>query len=99
MRLRIGLIGLSGDWSNRHLPALRTLQDRFEVAGVYSSVAAFADTVAREFKAKQYDGYRDLLRRDDIDAALMLPVTLAKPFIVAAKSTLIPNSPASSSTW
>lgn len=72
MRLRIGLIGLSGDWSNRHLPALRTLQDRFEVAGVYSSVAAFADTVAREFKAKQYDGYRDLLRRDDIDAALML---------------------------
>jgi len=88
MRLRIGLIGLSGDWSNRHLPALRTLQDRFEVAGVYSSVAAFADTVAREFKAKQYDGYRDLLRRDDIDAALMLesdwygtaPVTAACDF-------------------
>lgn len=72
MRLRIGLIGLSGDWSNRHLPALRMLQDRFEVAGVYSSVAAFADTVAREFKAKQYDGFRELLRRDDIDAALML---------------------------
>lgn len=72
MRLRIGLIGLSGDWSHRHLPALRMLQDRFEVAGVYSSVAAFADSVAREFKTRQYDGFRELLRRDDIDAALML---------------------------
>lgn len=88
MRLRLGLIGLSNDWSHRHLPALRTLQDRFEVAGVYSSVAAFAESVAREFKAKQYDGFRELLRRDDIDAAMMLesdwygiaPVTAACDF-------------------
>lgn len=88
MRLRIGLIGLSSDWSNRHLPALRTLQDRFEVAGVYSSVSAFAETVAREFNAKQHDSFRDLLRRQDIDAALMLecdwygtlPITAACDF-------------------
>ncbi|MEZ6136499.1 MAG: Gfo/Idh/MocA family oxidoreductase [Pirellulaceae bacterium] len=72
MRLRIGLIGLSSDWGNRHLPALRMLQDRFEVAGVYSSVASFADSVAREFQTKQFDGFREMLSRDDIDAALML---------------------------
>lgn len=72
MRLRIGLIGLSSDWAIRHLPALRMLQDRFEVAGVYSSVTAFAGSVAREFGATQHDSFRELLRRDDIDAALML---------------------------
>jgi len=48
------------------------LQDRFEVAGIYSSVSAFADSVAREFGATQHDGFRELLRRQDIDAALML---------------------------
>ncbi len=48
------------------------LQDRFEVAGVYSSVSAFADTVAREFNARQHDSFRELLGRQDIDAALML---------------------------
>ena len=72
MRLRIGLLGLSSDWSSRHLPALRLLQDRFEVAGVYSSVSAFADSAAREFGAVRSDGFRNLLARDDIDAALML---------------------------
>jgi predicted dehydrogenase len=88
MRLRIGLIGLSSDWAIRHLPALRMLQDRFEVAGVYSSVTAFAGSVAREFDAQQHDSFRELLRRDDIDAALMLesdwygtlPVTAACDF-------------------
>lgn len=72
MRLRLGLIGLSSDWQNRHLPALRMLQDRFEVAAVYSSVSSFADAVAREFAADRHDGFRSLLKREDIDAAMML---------------------------
>lgn len=72
MRLRLGLIGLSNEWATRHLPALRMLQDRFEVAAVYSSVSAFADRVAKEFSAERHDGFRSLLRRDDIDAVMML---------------------------
>ena len=72
MKLRLGLLGLSNDWNTRYLPALRTLQDRFEVVGVYCSVATFAETVAREFGTRRCDGYRELLRRDDVDAVLML---------------------------
>ncbi len=72
MKLRLGLLGLSEDWNTRYLPALRTLQDRFELVGVYSSVSTFADTVAREFGTGRYDGFRELIRRDDVDAVLVL---------------------------
>lgn len=72
MRLRLGLVGLSTDWRHRHFPALRMLQDRFEVRAVYSSVAAFAENVAREFNAVRYDGFREMLRCDSIDAVMML---------------------------
>ncbi len=66
------MIGLSSDWQNRHFPALRMLQDRFEVCGVYSSVTTFSENVAREFGAQRFDGYREMLRSDDIDAVMML---------------------------
>ncbi len=72
MRLRVGLIGLSKDWQNRYRPALRMLQDRFEVRGVYCSVARLADTVAQEFHCERFDGYRAMLGRDDIDAIMLL---------------------------
>lgn len=72
MKLRLGILGLSHDWNTRHQPALRTLQDRFELAGVYSSVGAFADSVARDFGTNRYDGFRELIRRDDVDAIMVL---------------------------
>lgn len=72
MRLRVGLIGLSKDWQNRYRPALRMLQDRFEVRGVYCSVARLADQVAQEFNCERFDGYRAMLARDDIDAIMLL---------------------------
>jgi len=72
MKLRLGLLGLSHDWNTRHHPALRTLQDRFDLAGVYCAVSAFADSVAREFGTHRYDGFRELIRRDDVDAVMIL---------------------------
>ncbi|MEY4566454.1 MAG: Inositol 2-dehydrogenase/D-chiro-inositol 3-dehydrogenase [Planctomycetota bacterium] len=72
MKLRLGLIGLGKDWQTRHLPALRLLQDRFEVRAVYGSVAHLADQVARELRADRVDGYRALIEREDVDAVMML---------------------------
>lgn len=72
MKLRLGLIGLGKDWQTRHLPALRLLQDRFEVRAIYGSVAHLADQVAREFRADRVDGYRALIDREDVDAVMML---------------------------
>jgi len=72
MKLRVGLVGLGNQWEVRHRPALRALSDRFEVRAVFDQVALRAEQAAREFGARQVDGFRALASRDDIDAVLML---------------------------
>ncbi|QDV24234.1 Gfo/Idh/MocA family protein [Aureliella helgolandensis] len=72
MKLKLGLIGLPTDWQKHYLPALRVLQDRFEVVGVYSSVSTLADKVAREFSAERFDGFRQMVKQDNIDAVMLL---------------------------
>ncbi len=72
MRLRVGLIGQGSDWSTRYQPALRSMADRFDVRGVYSSVSVLADQIAREFGAKREDSFRGMMQRGDIDAVMFL---------------------------
>lgn len=72
MKLRIGLIGLGDAWQHRHRPALRVLQDRFDVRAVYCPVAKLAESCAAEFQADPVDGYRALVERCDIDAVMVL---------------------------
>jgi len=72
MKLRVGIVGLGDQWESRHLPALRTLADRFEVRGVCEQVAHRADRAAAELGTASVDGFRALAGRDDIDALLYL---------------------------
>ena len=72
MKLRIGLIGLGDAWQTRHRPALRMLQDRFDVRAVYSTISKLAENCAAEFQADPVDGYRALVSRVDIDAVIVL---------------------------
>ena len=72
MKLRIGLIGLGESWQTRHRPALRMLQDRFDVRAVFSPVAKLAENSANEFQADAVDGFRTLVSRCDIDAVKVL---------------------------
>jgi predicted dehydrogenase len=72
MKLRIGLIGLGDAWQTRHRPALRVLQDRFDVRAIFSTVSKLAENSAAEFQADAVDGYRALMSRGDIDAVLIL---------------------------
>lgn len=72
MKLRLALIGQGKDWQTRHQPALRLMQDRFEVRAVYHAVAALAEPVAREFRAEPAQGLRAMIQRPDIDAVMML---------------------------
>ena len=71
MKLRLGLIGLSQDWGQRHAPALRLLRERFEVTGIYNAVSSLADKAVREFDSERFDSFRDLLA-SDVDAVLFL---------------------------
>ncbi|MCO8125517.1 gfo/Idh/MocA family oxidoreductase [Stieleria sp. TO1_6] len=72
MKLRIGLIGLGDLWQTRYRPALRLLDDRFDVRAVYSTISKLAESTAAEFQADPLDGYRSLVCRCDIDAVLIL---------------------------
>jgi len=72
MKLRVGLVGLGHAWEVRHRPALRALNDRFEVIAVCEQIGMRAEQAAREFGAQAVDGFRALARRTDIDAILML---------------------------
>jgi predicted dehydrogenase len=72
MKLRVGIVGLGDQWDTRHLPALRTLADRFEVRGICEQVAHRAQRAAAELNAASVDGFRALAARDDIDAILYL---------------------------
>lgn len=86
MKLRIGLIGIGDAWQSRHRPALRVLQDRFDVRAVYSPVAKLAENTATEFQADAVDGYRALVSRCDIDAVMVLKRTWLQwlPVLAAA---------------
>ena len=70
MRLRVGIVGLGSQWESRHLPALRSLADRFEVRGICEQVAHLAQRAATELGTVPVDGFRALAAREDIDAIL-----------------------------
>ncbi|MEM9644805.1 MAG: Gfo/Idh/MocA family oxidoreductase, partial [Planctomycetota bacterium] len=72
MKLNLGLIGLGSAWQTRHRPALRVLQDRFDVRAVFGTVSKLAESCAAEFQADPVDGYRAICGRSDIDAILVL---------------------------
>jgi len=72
VKLRVGIVGLGDQWEGRHLPALRTLADRFEVRGVCEQVSHRAERAAAELGTAAVDGFRVLAARDDIDAVLYL---------------------------
>ncbi|GAF98460.1 unnamed protein product, partial [marine sediment metagenome] len=72
MKLRVGLIGLGDAWQKRYRPALRAMTDRFEVRAVCEEVRHRAELAATEFGGSAVDGFRALVRREDIDAVMLL---------------------------
>src|SRR3984957_14869653 len=88
MKLRVGLVGLGNSWEIRHRPALRALNDRYEVRAIGEPVAHRAHIVAREVGATPVGGFRALIQREDIDAILILSGQWygALPILAAAEA-------------
>lgn len=84
MKLNVGLIGIGDQWESRHRPALKTLSDRFTVKGVCSDCAIKAQRVAQDFETNQFDGFRSLIRREEIDAVLCLSKNWGGPLPMLA---------------
>jgi len=72
MKLRLGIVGLGDAWETRHRPALKALEDRFEIRAISDPVTVLAENAALEFKASVVHGYRAVAARDDVDAVMML---------------------------
>src|SRR5262245_21336164 len=72
MKIRVGVVGIGPMWESRHLPALRALSDRFEVAALCDPVQHRADQAAKLLGSTVHDGFRALTARNDIHAVLLL---------------------------
>ncbi len=72
MRLGVAIVGLGDRWESQHLPAIRSLTDRFEVRAICEQVSHRASRAASELHAEAVDGFRVMSGRMDIDAVLCL---------------------------
>lgn len=80
-RLKVGIVGLQPgrSWAARaHVPALRALPDRFEIAGIANSSLASAQSAVTEMglSSKAFDSVADLVTAPDID---IVTVTVKVP--------------------
>jgi len=71
-KLRLGLIGVGNFVKTTHLPSLRALGGKVDIAAVCAATAASAATVARQVAAgTTTTDYRELLKDASIDAVLI----------------------------
>lgn len=84
MKLRVGLVGLGDKWDTRHRPALKALEDRFDVRAICCEVAERSKLVATDFNATPMDGFRAMIERGDIDAVLALATDWVGPLPMLA---------------
>ena len=84
MKLNVGLVGLGDQWESRHRPALRALEDRFQIKAICSEVATRGELAARELNAVALDGFRAMMERPDIDAVLALSPDWVGPLPIVA---------------
>lgn len=69
--VRVGLIGCGGIARRAHVPAMRTLGDRVTLVAAADLDRALAEETAEPWGARAYVDYRELLRRDDLDAVII----------------------------
>lgn len=85
-RLKIGLIGCGAIAQIQHLPHLREMDDRFEIAGLCDLSPTLLATVGQEYGVapeRRFTDYAALLR-SDIEAVIVCPSGSHAPASIAA---------------
>jgi scyllo-inositol 2-dehydrogenase (NADP+) len=79
--MRLGIVGPSLIWDKRHLPALQALTDTFTVTAFCAATDRRREAVAAQYPGVPFmTDYDAFLRRDDVDAVVMLtPIALNGP--------------------
>lgn len=84
MSLKIAVIGCGSIAKHRHLPEYAA-NEHVEITAVCDIVGARAEEAASKYQAEAYTDYKELLKRDDIDAvSVCLPNYLHAPVSVDA---------------
>ena len=87
-KVRIGIVGCGGIAENKHLPALKALDDICELVAFCDTNLERANKVAKEYgtaKAKVFGEYQELVASPEVDAVYVLTPNLSHcPIVVAA---------------
>jgi len=83
-RLRVGVVGLGGIAQMMHLPHLRELDDRFEIAALCDISPDALAAVGDQYRVEaRYQDYRQLVRAD-LEAVFVLTAGTHAPIVLAA---------------
>ena len=83
--IKLGVIGIGMAWERLHWPAISKLTDKYEITAVCNKTVEKAQNFAKSISLpldRVYSDYRELLKRDDIDAVDVL-VPISENFEVA----------------
>lgn len=79
-KIRLGVIGTGLAWERLHYPALQQLQDKYEIVALANRTRLDAENFAQKINLDQknvYDNYKEMLKRDDIDAVdILVPIEM-----------------------
>ena len=86
-RLKVGLVGCGMVAQVMHLPYLRELDDRFEIAALCDVSPRLLEVLARDYQvSRTFTSYGEMLEHADLDAVMVLTNLHARPAIAAAKA-------------
>jgi predicted dehydrogenase len=86
-KVKVGLIGCGMVAQVMHLPYLREVDDRFEIAALCDVSPGLLAQLARDYQvARTFLDYREMLEQADLDAVLVLTQLHARPAIAAARA-------------
>lgn len=87
-KIKIGIVGCGGIANQKHLPALKQLNDKCEMTAFCDIIVERAQEAAKEYgtsDAKVYTDYKELLKDETIDVVhILTPNVVHSPITVAA---------------
>lgn len=79
-KIRLAVIGTGLAWKKLHYPAIQELKDKYEIVALANRTRSDAESFAQKINLdvkNVYGDYKEMLRRDDIDAVdILVPIEM-----------------------
>lgn len=77
-KIRLAVIGTGMAWERLHYPAIKELEDKYEIVALCNRTRKDAEEFAKKINLSMdrvYDDYNEMLKRQDIDAVdILVPI-------------------------